>query len=71
MTNHSDLIPDFITAQSPRGLRLLMFKTNAKYGAQHEYFDISHYKDSKGKDNWVAWFYRKLKNIGELNDDAE
>lgn len=70
MTKHSDLIPDFITAQSPRGLRLLMFKTNAKYGAQFEYFDISYHKDSKGKDTWTAWFYRSLKNIGDLNDNA-
>jgi hypothetical protein len=68
---HSDWIPDYIKAQSPKGLRLLMFKTNAMAGTQFRYFDIQSYQDN-GKTVWVAWFYRSLKNIGELsNDNAE
>jgi hypothetical protein len=70
MTKHSEMIPDFITAQSPRGLRLLMFKSNAKYGGQFQYFDISHHKDARGRDVWTAWYYRPIKNLEELNDDA-
>ena len=71
MTKHSDWIPDFITAQSPMGLRRLMFVTNAKSGTQFKYFDIKQFIDDKGKKRWIAWFYRSFEGIGDLNDDAE
>lgn len=71
MTNHSDWIPDFITAQSPKGLRRLMFKTNAKSGTQFKYFDIAQIVDEKGGKKWIAWYYRSLKDIGELDGPAE
>jgi hypothetical protein len=71
MSNHSSWIPDFITAQSPMGLRRLMFSTNAKAGTQYKYFDINQFKDDSGKTKWIAWFYRNVEGIGNLNDDAE
>lgn len=72
MTSHSDWIPSYITAQSLMGLRRLMFLTNARAGTQYKYFDIQQFNDEKGKSKWVAWFYKNIKDIGELeNDDAE
>ena len=67
---HSDWIPDFITAQSPMGLRRLMFTTNAKAGTQFKYFDIQSFKDDSGKTRWIAWFYRKLEDVGTLSDGS-
>lgn len=69
--NHSRNIPAYITAGSLIGLRRLMFITNAKYGAQLKYFDISQFTDERGKRSWVAWFYVDLLDIGDLNDDAK
>lgn len=71
MTKHSDWIPDYITAQSLLGLRRLMYTTNAKHGTQFKYFDIKQFTDDKGKLKWIAWFYRNLESIGELDDNAE
>ena len=68
MTKHSDLIPDYIVAQSLAGLRRLMFMTNAKAGHQFTYFDIQQF-DENGKKKWVAWFYRKLATIEELDEE--
>ena len=50
-TTFSDIIPDYIEASSPSGLRSLMVKTNVKYGHQFKYFDISSYTktDSRNK----------------------
>ncbi len=64
---HSANIPDFITAQSPLGLRRLMYATNAKSGMQFKYFDIQQITDN-GKTKWIAWFYRDIDSIGELTD---
>jgi hypothetical protein len=72
MSQHSSFIPDFIMAQSPMGLRRLMFKTNAKAGAQFQYFDISNFIDAEGETKWIAWFFRDIKGIGDLdNGDSE
>ena len=68
-TLHSKNFPDYITAESPRGLRLKMFKVNAKYGASHQYFDINQFIDKKGKSKFIAWFYRDLKNLEDLSND--
>ena len=70
MSIHSDWIPDYIVAQSPRGLRLLMYKTNAIGGTQYKYFDISSYQEN-GKIRWIAWYYKPLRNIGDLDANAE
>ncbi|MBL0233179.1 MAG: hypothetical protein IPQ08_05900 [Chitinophagaceae bacterium] len=67
-TTHSSTIPDFITAQSPMGLRRLMFATNARAGAMFQYFDIQQITDN-GKVKWIAWFYRDVRGIGGLTDD--
>lgn len=71
-TIHSSWIPDFITAQSPMGLRRLMYSTNAKAGTQFKYFDIQQIKDDSGKTKWIAWYYRDMKGLGNLTDgDSE
>lgn len=61
MIRHSDLIPHFIKAKSAKGLRRLMFKTNAQAGMQFQYFDIQFVNGS-----WFAWYFSDLKSIGEL-----
>jgi len=67
---NGNLIPNFITAQSPRGLRRRMFEENAKYGGFLKFFDISSYQEDD-KTKWVAWFFVELKDIGELDDAAK
>lgn len=61
-TSHSDNIPNYITAGSPRALRLLMFKTNAQAGKQFKYFDIQTYQDKQGKSKWIAWYFEKVED---------
>lgn len=70
MSKHSAHIPDYITAQSPQGLRRLMFQKNAQAGTQFRYFDIQQYDDGNKK-RWIAWFYRDLDGLGGLDDNAE
>lgn len=70
-SSHSDWIPDFITAQTPMGLRRMMFITNAKAGTQFKYFDIQLIKDESGKSKWIAWFYRRLEDIKGLDQAKE
>jgi hypothetical protein len=64
--HNSKLLPDYITAESPRGLRLLMLKTNAKFGATHKFFDISQFTDKKGKRKFIAWFYRSVEKLEDF-----
>ena len=64
MIKHSDLIPDYIEASSPKGLRALMYKNNAKLGAECQYFDIQTYQKGE-RTMWIAWFYQR---IGKLDD---
>jgi hypothetical protein len=59
--NEHDL-PMFIKSQSPRGLRLLMMRTNAKYKMTFNYFDIQFVNGY-----WFAWFY--LPAIKEVLDE--
>jgi len=63
-TTRQDLVPNFITAESPRGLRRSMFLTNQLKGGECQYFDIQSYNES-GKTKWIAWFFEKteLKDI--------
>ena len=55
MVAKSSIIPDFLKARSPQGLRRLMFLKNMKDGKQYKYFAIQFAEGS-----WVAWFYRDL-----------
>jgi len=70
----SKVIPDFLTAGSPQGLRRLMRLNNAKRGCWHKY-DIQFVQ---GK--WFAWYYpavetaqEKAEGINEIQSiiDAE
>ena len=65
---HSKELPDFITAGSPRGLRLKMFRLNTKFGSYHKFFDIGTFKDRNGKQKWIAWYFKELKNLGDVED---
>ena len=67
---NGNLIPNYITAQTPQGLRRRMFQENAKYGGFLKFFDISSYEENK-KTKWIAWFFVELKNIGELDEPSE
>lgn len=49
------MIPNFIVARSPLGLRQLMLRTNAKSGAFLKWFDIQF---TNGK--WIAWYYSEV-----------
>lgn len=64
-TKHSDLIPNFIKAPNPQGLRAAMFRNNAKLGAECQYFDIQTYKEGE-RTVWIAWFYERLEGIDDL-----
>lgn len=55
MAYRSELIPDFLKARSPEGLRRLMLERNLKDGKQYNYFSI---QQSNGY--WFAWFYVDL-----------
>ena len=64
-TKHSDLIPNFIEAPSPSGLRAAMYRNNAKLGAECQYFDIQHYTKD-GRLVWVAWFYQRIEKLDDF-----
>ena len=61
-----NLIPDFIASDSPKGLRRLMIKTNARDGVSYNYFDI---QNVDGK--WYAWFYREAKRGQSLLSEKQ
>lgn len=54
-------IPNFITAQSPMGLRRLMLSNNVKNGKEYVYFDIQF---ANGK--WFAWYLEVEDENSEL-----
>lgn len=60
-TIHSDSIPNFITAATPMGLRRVMLLTNAKKGAQLQYFDIKQVQ-LNGKFVFIAWYFDRVDN---------
>jgi hypothetical protein len=64
-TIHSDWIPNFITAQSPMGLRRMMLLNNAKNNTQFKYFDIAQ-ATVNGKVVWIAWYYTDKVNVDEM-----
>jgi len=60
MSKHSNLVPSYIEAGSPKALRLSMIKTNVKDQAQNRYFDIQTYTDRRGRQKWIAWYYKEV-----------
>ena len=53
-----DLIPYSISANTRAALTKAMFLNNVKHGAHFRYFDIA----KVGKE-WIAWYYKKIKNM--------
>lgn len=52
-------IPNYLTAQTPQGLRRLMLRNNVKHGMRFTYHDIQ-FVDGV----WFAWFYLKTDERG-------
>ena len=61
MEARANLIPSYLLASSPQGLRLAMLRNNARMGAFVRYFDIQQWN---GK--WIAWFYSDLDSNDEI-----
>jgi len=61
-------LPSFVQARSPRGLRLAMFKNNAKDRKQYHYFDIQYIQQPSGRRVWFAWFYKDASPAEALTD---
>jgi hypothetical protein len=55
----STVIPDYLTASSPQGLRRLMLLNNKKRGAWHNY--QIHFVDGK----WFAWYHVEVMSTKE------
>lgn len=51
------MIPNYITASTPSGLRRLMLDNNKKKKAYFNYFSISFYNNK-----WVAWYYENIQD---------
>lgn len=58
----ANLIPNFIRAANPKGLRRLMLLNNAKLGGLVQYFDIQQTLDGK----WIAWYYAEIQSDDDL-----
>ena len=58
-------LPNYLKAKTPRGLRLLCIKNNAKLSSTIQYFDIQFVKGY-----WYAWYYEPLTAEG-INDLIE
>lgn len=63
MEARSSVIPNYIKAANPLGLRRLMLLTATKLNAQLKFFDIQYVVDGKEK-YWIAWYCHDV-----LNDD--
>lgn len=61
----STVIPDFLTAGSPRELRRLMFKNNVAHSAWFNY----QIQFANGK--WYAWFHVDLTRSSNVSDFAQ
>jgi len=55
-------IPNYLTAQTPQGLRRLMLRNNVQHGVRFVYHDIQFVDGA-----WFAWFYFPTDERG-LND---
>jgi len=71
--NRNKLIPSFIEARTPKGLRALMIQNNIKQHGHVEYYNVYSYKNDKGKSRHIAWFYVILdsSNAKEILDNVE
>jgi hypothetical protein len=68
MTDYSRLIPTFIEARSPQGLRASMIKINARHRGMVKFFDIQTYV-KRNTSYWIAWYYVDIE--GALNESEE
>jgi hypothetical protein len=61
------VIPNFLSASSPRALRRLMLMTNKRLGAWHNY----QIQFVNGK--WFAWYHEEItrSNLNELIEDPK
>jgi hypothetical protein len=61
----STVIPNFVRAATPRGLRRLMLLTNKRLGAWHN-FQIQFVNGA-----WYAWFHEEVtrSNVNDLVED--
>lgn len=59
-----DRIPNYLKAQTPRGLRLAMLKNNVKNATQFVYHSIQ-FVDGY----WYAWYY-VTSTLGEINNGS-
>lgn len=53
------LIPNFLRASSPQGLRRAMLSNNARLGAMVQYFSIQQVVE-KQRTYWIAWYYEDV-----------
>ena len=62
------MIPNYVSARSPQGLRRVMLMNNARTGYFHHYFDIQFVA---GK--WYAWYFKTVgsDDVQTLEEDAE
>lgn len=67
-TIHSKDVDSYIEARSLRGLRRLMRKINAKYGARHIFVDRGNYVNDKGQNVFYAWYEPTEKETTEELD---
>lgn len=64
----STVIPNFLTAVTPLGLRRLMLLNNKKHGAWLKY-DIQYVESQK---RWYAWYYAEsISNDDPLLKEAD
>lgn len=55
MESSARVIPNFIKARSPQGLRRLMVKNNIRMGMEVRYISINFVNGE-----WVAWYYENF-----------
>lgn len=58
-------VPNFVSAESPQGLRRAMFKNNLKLKAFVNYFAIQH---AEGR--WFAWYFIDATTPGQEVGDG-
>ena len=44
-----------------------MYRTNAKLGAECQFFDIQSYKKGE-RTIWIAWFYQRLEKLDDITE---
>lgn len=59
---NENLIPKFVSASSPMGLRRAMHLNNVRNGKTFTYFQIM-----QDRSRWIAWYYDHETDPEELN----